>query len=204
MMPIEILPLFSVPIYVADTGVSCFNKEVDFIKNLDFSPGIQNSLSSDVKLLDFLELKSIKDICECHLKKYIETILDCDQEFYITNSWATKNAPGEGHHTHAHPNSIVSGVLYLEVPDVNNEIEFHHKSALKQNFDFNYTINNFNIFNSDSWFLPIKQGQILLFPSWVRHGVKSNNSNSNRIVLGFNTFVKGKFGSEIYSGDLEL
>jgi len=203
-MPIEILPLFSVPVYLTDTEIPCFDKEVDFIKNLDFSPGIQNSLSSNVKLLDFLELKSIKDVCEYHLKKYVETILDCNQEFYITNSWATKNSQGEGHHIHSHPNSIISGVIYLQIPNSDNEIEFHHKSALRQNFDFNYTIKNYNIFNSDSWYLPIKQGQILLFPSWVKHGVKSNISSEDRIVLGFNTFVKGKFGSEIYSGDLDL
>jgi uncharacterized protein (TIGR02466 family) len=203
-MPVEILPLFSTPIYLSDTGVITFEEEVKFLEEIQYNRGVHNDLSKDIKLLDLPELKRVRSICELHLKKYIDTVINCKQEFYITNSWATKNSKGEHHHVHDHPNSIMSGVIYLQVPDPENAIEFHHKSAIKNNFYFYYNVREFNIFNSDTWFLPIKQGQILLFPSWVRHGVNSNNSEKDRIVLGFNTFVKGNFEGEIYSADLEL
>ena len=203
-MTTEILPLFSTPIYLTDTGIDSFDKEVDFLEKIEYKRGVHNDLSKNTKLLESSELRNVKSLCELHLKTYIKTVLDCEQEIYITNSWATKNSPGEHHHVHDHPNSIISGVIYLQVSDPENVVEFHHKSALKNNFYFYYNVREYNIFNSDTWFLPVKQGQILLFPSWLRHGVKPNKSDSDRFVIGFNTFVKGKFEDEIYSGDLEL
>ena len=202
-MPIELLPLFSTPIYLMDTGVDSFDEETEFLKNINFKPGVFNNLSSNVKLLDLPELSRLKQICEEHLLNYVDTVLNCEQKFYITNSWATKNNKGQHHHVHNHPNSLISGVLYLQVPE-KSDIEFHHKCGLKQAFDLSFSIKNYNIFNSDTWFLPVKQGQILLFPSWVRHSVSVHNHNDPRIVLGFNTFAKGTFGDGIYSGDLEI
>jgi hypothetical protein len=38
-------------------------------------------------------------------------------EFYITNSWYNKSKPHESHHSHMHPNSIFSAVLYVDGPD---------------------------------------------------------------------------------------
>jgi uncharacterized protein (TIGR02466 family) len=203
-MNAEILPLFSTPIYVADTGIISFEKEIEFLKQFEYEKAINNQISKETKMFQYTELCNIKSICENHLQQYVQTVLNCRQEIYITNSWTTRNSSGDSHHIHYHQNSIISGVIYLQVPNKDNAITFHHKSALKKQFEFEYSIDEYNIFNSDTWKVPIKQGEIILFPSWLNHSVNVNESNTDRIVLGFNTFARGKFGEGAYSGDIEL
>ena len=39
-------------------------------------------------------------------------------------------------------------------------------------------------------------GELVLFPSYLRHMVPVNKSDKERISISFNTFVKDKLGSE--------
>jgi hypothetical protein len=34
---------------------------------------------------------------------------------FVTQSWLNWTKPGQWHHKHSHPNSLYSGVLYLDV-----------------------------------------------------------------------------------------
>ena len=52
--------------------------------------------------------------------------------------------------------------------------------------------------------LPIKSGELILFPSTLKHSVPINTSNKNRISLSFNTFVSDKLGSEIELTELNI
>ena len=202
-MQAEISPLFSVPVYQAIVERD-FSKEVNFISNIELIKARNNHVSTEFYVLDHPELESCKKLCEEHLATYIKNTLDCKQEFYITNSWIACSKPGESHHTHFHPNSIVSGVLYLQANNNCGDIIFHHKSSLKNHFDFNYDLNSFNMINSPTWRYKVQTGHMLLFPSWLNHNVEENRSNQDRIVLGFNTFVKGEFGGSEYSASLKL
>ena len=203
-MQAEITPLFPVPVYQSSTDYLNFANEINFLSSLDLIKARNNSVSKNVQVLDYHELSKCKEICEKHLKIFIENTLDCKQEFYITNSWIARSRPGESHHVHFHPNSIISGVLYLQAEQNAGNIVLHHKSSLRNNFDFTYDVNSYNIFNSATWKFSVSTGQIIIFPSWVNHSVEENRSNSDRIILGFNTFVKGTFGDAEYSANLTL
>ena len=50
--------------------------------------------------------------------------------------------------------------------------------------------------NSETFMLPCKPGDLILFPSSLRHSVPINTTNKNRISLSFNTFVSDTLGSE--------
>ena len=56
-------------------------------------------------------------------------------------------------------------------------------------------IKNFNFFNSESWWLPVKTGQIMLFPSSLSHSVSIKKGTNTRVSLAFNVFIKGGVGS---------
>jgi uncharacterized protein (TIGR02466 family) len=202
-MQAEITPLFSVPVYQALVEQD-FSKELDFITNIELMKAKNNHVSTDYYVLEHSELERCKKICQEHLDTYIKNTLDCKQEFYITNSWVACSRPGESHHVHAHPNSIVSGVLYLKASNNCGNIIFHHKSSLRNHFDFSYDLNSFNMMNSPTWRYNVQAGHILLFPSWVNHSVEENRSGQDRIVLGFNTFVRGTFGEAEYSANLKI
>jgi uncharacterized protein (TIGR02466 family) len=185
--------------YSSHSGVHDFEKEISFSSTLDIRRTKENNVSVNTKILDYPEMQSCKSICEKHLQIYAENVFSCTQEFYITNSWITVSNPGDSHHNHNHPNSIISGILYLQTDDQTGKISFQHESALKKQFCFSYNIKKYNMFNSDRWSYTPMVGEVLLFPSWVNHQVEVNLSSRPRIILGFNSFVKGQFGDNDYS-----
>ena len=63
------------------------------------------------------ELKDIKNFCVYHLTEYLEEIEGIDiniANLRITQSWLNRAGPNESHHPHHHPNSCLSGVLYIK------------------------------------------------------------------------------------------
>ena len=64
--------------------------------------------------------------------------------------------------------------------------------------------NEYNIFNSTSWTLNVKTGDLILFPSQVSHEVNSKNGKNKRVSLAFNVFIKGKLGEENKANTLVL
>lgn len=201
-MQFDITPLFATPVYHSYSDLSNLQKEFSVVNNLEFENAKANRVSKNTSVLDLDELYNYKSICNDHLTNFANNVIDCQQEFYITNSWIAITEPGKNHHIHYHPNSIISGVLYLQSDNKCGKINFHHKSSFKNSFAFNYDFKQYNLFNSDMWSYSPQTGEILIFPSWLNHSVDINLSQSSRVILGFNAFVKGTFGSNEYSADL--
>ena len=110
----------------------------------------------------------------------------------ITQSWLNKNMKGESNHEHEHPNSIISGVWYPKIHEQLPPIQFKtHKQR-----DVSLSIKNFNHMNSETFMLPMKMGELILFPSNLSHSVPANQSDEERISLSFNTWCKGSLGDE--------
>jgi hypothetical protein len=206
-----VVPLYSTPIYHAkDTGFRCSEKELRSVQNLSYSPsGLDTCLLSDnINLFKLNYFSRIKNECEKNLKYYTKEILCIKQDFYITNSWITKKSLKSGykeHHKHDHPNSIFSGVFYLDVEDGSDQkLFFSGKPGFLDTFNFDYHYSDFNMFNSRTYWLPVNVGTCIIFPSQVSHWVDEIKTGGERIVMGFNCFVKGKFGGNGYSTDLLL
>ena len=205
-----IIPLFSTPVYnVGDTGFRCSEKEFGCIDNLSYVPSSAKTclLSKNQFIFKLNYFSRIKKECEKYLKIYTKDILSIKQDFYITNSWITRKSISSGykrHHRHSHPNSIFSGVLYLKVEDgVDQKLWLEGLPGYLNEFGFEYHYNESNIFNARKWWMPVNIGTCIIFPSHLVHYVEEIKSEGERIVLGFNCFVKGKFG-EVYVSDLLL
>ena len=56
------------------------------------------------------------------------------------------------------------------------------------------TSKEFNFYNSESWWIPVKTGDLVVFPSNFAHSVANTESKNTRISLSFNTFLKGIIG----------
>ena len=63
---------------------------------------------------------------------------------------------------------------------------------------------NFNVHNSETWFIRIKTGQLVIFPSYLQHLVPIKEGTNLRISLSFNTFIKGELGGTNNSTYLKL
>ena len=154
-----------------------------------------NSASNDTYIFNG-KLKKLKQFCEEHIKTYVKEVIDPKEELdiYITQSWLNVTKPGEIHHEHSHPNSIVSGVFYISTEEDDN-ITFTDPNYKLKNL-LRIQSKEYNLFNSVSWFFPAITNELILFPSWVNHKVEVNEkATRDRISLSFNTFVRSTLGS---------
>lgn len=124
-------------------------------------PLIGNAKTKKMSVLEDPELSNIKAFCLDCIKKYTN-----DGDIYITDSWLTFSMPGEWHHCHNHPNSLLSGVFYV------NTIRSLHTIVFPELGE--ETVN-------------VARGDLLLFPSPLLHYVPENPGNELRISLAFNT-----------------
>lgn len=192
-------PLFSTPIYVCeDVDYRVNESEKNCINSMIFSRLTNERLilSSDVYVLRNLALKNILKLCQKHLDIYTKEVLRIKQDFYITNSWISAKNKGQDHHRHDHQNCIFSGVFYANATENMGELTFYSKQGYLNDFNFRYSYIDDNIYNSSSWQFPVKTGTLIIFPSHLDHSVSENLEDDTRIVIGFNSFVKGHFGME--------
>jgi len=106
---------------------------------------------------------------------------------YFTDSWININNYKDSNQLHFHPHSFLSGVYYIEVPINSGNIVFENpgQDVMCSNWDIN-DIENFNSLNSPYYKVVPETGNLLLFPSWLKHSVESNMTNKERVSISFN------------------
>jgi hypothetical protein len=99
------------------TGVLDFDAVNNELETLEYTKNIDNEISINKNFFDkdiFNDSKiAIEQECQSFLNNTLH-IGDFYQNLKVTNSWANKTLPGEKHHEHSHPFSVVSGVIYLD------------------------------------------------------------------------------------------
>ena len=106
------------------------------------------------------------------------------REIELTACWATMNAPGRGHRRHAHPNSFLSGVYFVQVHSGADTINFHDPRV--QTAIIRPPVTDLLAANADQAVISVTDGTLLLFPSWLEHSVDANASPNIRISVSFN------------------
>jgi uncharacterized protein (TIGR02466 family) len=189
----ELLQLFAVPLLITKYE-NDLSKELAFVEKLKYNPNGMNGnfKSKDSFIFRKKQLQKIKKFCENSIDIFTREIMLAKEKLVITQSWCNTNPKGSVHHEHVHPNSIVSGVFYFRIDKHLPPIMFSKTQfdMLKLNFE------KFNGVNSETFYLPLVSGELILFPSHLRHSVPRNTSDEVRISLSFNTFVKDSLGSE--------
>ena len=194
--------LFPTPLSISSLEREITKGETDFIMSQKRYKMLGNNSSQGRNVLDEPELLVLRDFIERELKLFSESVM-CytDIELYITQSWINYNEPKEFHHQHYHGNSIVSGVFYIAT-NADDRIQFYDRKP-KDMLVFNRS--SHNLYNSVSWWWPVKTKDLFLFPSNMEHGVPSiENAEQTRISLSFNTFFRGKAGNKEDATLLEL
>ena len=139
-------------------------------------------------------MPKLKAQIEKSIKLFVFNILGEEEELKITQSWINCNPPNTGHHLHSHPNSIISGVLYIQTDENTGNIQFHQPAYLYRSMHGD--IKNWGKHNYRHVYFTPTSGDLFLFPSTLHHDVVENKSSINRVSLSFNTFYQGVFGSE--------
>jgi len=81
----------------------------------------------------------------------------------IKSSWFQQYCKGDSHGWHNHGESSFAGIYYLEMPDKSMTTEFLNKAEVV-----------------------VKEGDILIFPSYLYHRSKKNSLEKRKTVIAFN------------------
>jgi uncharacterized protein (TIGR02466 family) len=187
--------IFPTPIYMSKLDRGFTKQELQFVDNQKnkCSKNSGNINTKDNYILNRKEFKNIKKFLDKHCKEYLETII-CPKnniELYITQSWLNYTETNQFHHKHAHSNSIVSGVFYINCHEELDKIKFFkegHQTIKPE-------IKDWNLWNSETWWFTVKTGDIIMFPSSLTHMVETKEGTNTRISLAFNVFIKGTIGN---------
>ena len=189
----ELISVFptAVQIYKYENSI---DKELNYIENLPYKEQVGNAnfKSKDSYLTKHEQLKDLKIFFKECIDDYCNVITNSDQRLVITQLWANKNPPGAKHHEHIHPNSIISGVFYLRQDKSLPPIQFSKSNQHSLKLD----PKKYNTYNAETFLLPCTAGELIIFPSDLRHSVPINVGKEERISLSFNTFSIDVLGNE--------
>ena len=139
---------------------------------------------------------NLKDTSSIQHKFLLETtkhVFDCiktlgwklePNKVICTEMWAIINKKDDFNIIHTHPNSYLSAAYYVKAPkdcgqftiENPHSISRHSYPALERKTEFNLKVER----------IEIEEGDLLLFPAYLPHGVQENKSNEDRIVISFN------------------
>jgi len=99
-------------------------------------------------------------------------------EIQLTRMWV--NIMGEGctHPLHIHPLSVISGTFYVDTPAGTSSLKFEDPRL--QNFMARPPAEN------PYYHFKPKNGDVVLFESWLKHEVPPNSTSKRRISVSFN------------------
>ena len=195
MIESNINGIFPTPIYISKLNRELTNKELSFIDKtkLDVYKNEGNTTSNDNYILNHKAFKNLKEDLDLRVQDYFDKIICPANNItpYITQSWLNYTETNQYHHKHAHPNSLVSGVFYINCHEEHDKIKFFNDryQTIKPE------IKEYNFWNSESWWFSVKTGDIILFPSSLIHMVENKEGTNTRISLAFNVFIKGTVGN---------
>ena len=167
------------------------SEELNYIKSVKYIKNLSNLRSKNSFLLRNKKLKKLKTFFEKSIEMYAKQVLGIEKEICITQAWSNQNTKGTSHHTHYHPNSIISGVFYLKVNNTGCPIVF--SSSNRKELIINELKTDYNY---GRMALDVQDGDLILFPSNLEHQVPPNDTEITRYSVSFNTFTFKSFGSE--------
>lgn len=189
----NLFSLFPTAVGKFDLDREFTKQELKFIAESERRPNMGNLTSVNNYVLREKPMKKLGEFLLESANKYFQEIYKPkdDVQLYITQSWLNFTEKGGFHHKHAHPNSFISGVFYINADPTQDKIFFFNE-GYKQ---ISLVATEFNLFNSESWWLEAGKGYLYLFPSSLSHMVEQVQHEETRISLSFNTFLKGTIGS---------
>jgi|TARA_R110000796_G_scaffold252621_1_gene388870 uncharacterized protein (TIGR02466 family) len=113
------------------------------------------------------------------------------KNFFFYNGWIIENSKGHFNMPHIHSLSAFSGVYYLKTNKDSGNLYFENPNQIIEMMEYkNLSIDKEHTDLKPSHGIIPKDKDLILFPSFLRHGVEPNLSESNRIIMSFNIGVR--------------
>ena len=196
----NIFPLFSVPLSISKINLS--HLDIKAIESIPVKRRESDNcyLSDNIRILESNSLNTLKNTIIKELNTYFYEVLGISKtiSLNITNSWKIVHKLGDWAPKHKHYNSIVSGILYIDVFYDSGDIIFYcdnRKSVLNNGLlELPFEVTQYNY---TTWELKPENNMLILFPSFLEHSVTKSTNMNNRICISFDTFISGTVGNDI-------
>ena len=111
------------------------------------------------------------------------------EKLALDSLWINILEPGGAHSGHIHPHSVISGTVYVDIPDGASAIRFEDPrlpmmmAAPTRRADAPEDLQTFVSISPQA-------GTVLMWESWLRHEVPANQAEAERISVSFNYGLK--------------
>lgn len=209
--PIENMNVWSTPLFVAQLGDHDFLREaileqVYQAKSQQAAP-IESQIALSAKhalhesTLDFLDLAEANVM---ELKRQLEettlaVVGELNQAYWpadiqvnaeIIESWYHVTQKGGYHDVHSHPNCSWCGIYYLAPGD-------HNAGGVNRFYDPRHNAEHFAdlgtayLGGQGVWDFTPQEGQVIIFPSYLKHSALPYFGSQDRVVIAFNCVIDG-------------
>lgn len=201
-MSLELFGIFPTPILKLNLGRDFLPEELKYARECQdcvvqppYEVYLGNNGTVSKSILEHPSMTHLKVAIENCLDQWIKNVYapvsPTKFKLKITQSWFNYTKPGESHDRHYHPNSIVSGTLYISANREYDKICF----SLGKKSLFYIEPGEYNDFNAYEVNFPVHYGDIILFPSQLTHSVPKTTGEYTRVSLAFNSFFEGTIGT---------
>jgi uncharacterized protein (TIGR02466 family) len=139
------------------------------------------------KLHNHDEFKSLAQFIETHANTYWQDLnYTAHKQPRVFEMWTNVYKKDAFIDTHSHSPIQIVASFYLQQPDHGGDLAFEHpmmQLMKHQPYDDELIRYHPEFWEYD---VPIKTGDLVLFPGYLNHRTRSNNSDQDRIIIGAN------------------
>ena len=151
-----------------------------------------NFLESDAQGVNELKLV-LEELVSAVVEQVNSASLEDGQGLYasIVESWCHITEKGGYHDAHSHPNCSWCGIYYLDAGDC----ELNSRSGINRFYDPRNCANQYHdagtqyLDATGVWDFVPKSGQVVIFPSYLKHSALPYFGEKDRVVIAFNCVV---------------
>jgi len=107
----------------------------------------------------------------------------------VTSIWTIRQGPGDYQEMHSHPGGNLSGNIYINVPEIEEDSP---KSDGQVLFRLPHTKDITKFFMNDTMKLTPQVGAMVMFPSYIGHTVYPWKGTGYRTVMAFDALLRPK------------
>jgi uncharacterized protein (TIGR02466 family) len=151
------------------------------------------NFTTDDNLHGRIEFVRLSELVLKETNKVLDFLSVIRDNHYISGMWGNITNPNHRHPVHIHPNSLLSGIIYLKTPEKCGGTVFTDPRPAARVFEPDFE--KMSEFNSGRFVHPAEKGKMLIWQSWMTHGVERGftiDEDQDRIVISFNIQMIGK------------
>jgi uncharacterized protein (TIGR02466 family) len=199
---VKLFTIFPTVVSMHSLGRGLTMEELACVYEQEKAQNMHNEITVNDQLLDDPRMAGLGQFVQACLDEHIASVYSpaYDTTLFVTQSWANYTEPGKQHQKHAHANSFISGVFYVQAERNCDEVIFYRPGPSQMTIDPAPG----NTLNAHSWGFDVEAGQLILFPSHMEHMVPPTKSSRTRVSIAFNTFIRGTMGNRTGRTHLRL